>query len=89
MEENRTPESTDQSAASEAEKIKLPSFGERLLAIFVEPKVVFDYVAKRNDFWLPFIALCVVMIAGGLLALPTNTKAQALIRSAMGTPVGS
>ncbi len=89
MEENLTPESAYQPAEPETEKTKLPSFGERLLAIFAEPKVVFDYVAKRNDFWLPLIALCVVMIAGSLLALPTNTKAQALIRSAMGAPVSS
>lgn len=65
---------------------KLPSFGERLIAIFVEPKVVFDFIAKRTDFWYSFIGLAVIASAGALLALPTQMKSQELMASAMGAP---
>jgi hypothetical protein len=70
--------------APEAPREKLPSFGTRLMAVFVEPKVVFDYVAKRTDIWLPFIALAVMAMAAAALALPASTKGQALIASVTG-----
>ncbi len=65
---------------------KLPSFSERLLAIFVEPKVVFDFIAKRTDFWYSFIGLAVMGSIGALLALPTQMKSQELMTAAMGAP---
>ncbi|OGK10742.1 MAG: hypothetical protein A2Y63_05015 [Candidatus Riflebacteria bacterium RBG_13_59_9] len=86
MDEVNSPE---QGPKQDTPKPKLPSFGERLIAVFVEPKVVFDYVAKRNDFWWPFIALSIVMIAANLLALPTNNEGQTLIASATGRPAPS
>lgn len=89
MEENRTPEEIQQTVEPEGEKTKLPSFGERLLAIFVEPKVVFDYVAKRTDFWLPFLALSVLMAIANVLSLPTNNEGQTLVASATGRPAPS
>lgn len=63
---------------------KLPSFGERLLAIFVEPKIVFDFLAKRTDFWYSFIGLAVIGSIGALLTLPTQMKSQEMMRSAVG-----
>jgi len=70
----------------EAPPAKLPSFGTRLAAIFVEPKVVFDYLARRSDIWPPFIALAVMAIVAGVLALPASIGGQALIASAVGRP---
>ena len=70
--------------APEAPREKLPSFGTRLMAILVEPKVVFDHVAKRNDFWLPYITLAILMIVANALMLPTSTKSQSLIASVTG-----
>jgi len=87
VEENLTPESADQSVESEAEKIKLPPFGERLLAIFVEPKVVYDYVAKRTDFWLPFIAASVVSVIAAVLMMPFTREVLTLSIQAGGTQV--
>lgn len=72
--------------APEAPREKLPSFSTRLMAIFVEPKVVFDYVAKRNDLWMPYITLAIMMMVANALMLPTSTKGQALIASATGRP---
>lgn len=86
MEENRTSEETQQPAEPEAEKAKLPSFGERLLAIFVEPKVVFDYVARRNDFWLPFIVASVISIIAAALMMPFTREVIALSMQAGGAP---
>jgi len=87
VEEDMTPESVQQPSEPEAEKTKLPSFGERLIAIFVEPKVVFDYVAKRNDFWLPLIVAIVVALVAALLMMPPMREVIALQIQASGAPV--
>ena len=81
MDDLNTIESKDLGPAE-----KLPSFGERLVAIFVEPKIVFDYIKHRTDFWYSFIGLAVIASAGALLALPTQMKSQELMRGAMGAP---
>lgn len=81
MDDLNTVESKDLGPAE-----KPPSFGERLLAIFVEPKIVFDFIKHRTDFWYSFIGLAVIATAGALLALPTQMKSQELMTSAMGAP---
>jgi len=73
--------------APETPREKMPSFGTRLMAIFVEPKVVFDYVAKRNDIWGPTITLAILMMVANALMLPTSTNGQALMASVTGQQV--
>ncbi len=84
MEENMTPESVQQPSEPEAEKPKLPSFGERLVAIFVEPKVVYDYIARRNDFWLPFIVASVISVIAAALMMPFTREVITLSMQAGG-----
>jgi hypothetical protein len=72
----------------EGKPFKLPSFGERLTAIFVEPKVVFDFIAHRTDFWYSFIGLVVLMSIGGILAIPTAQKTQQLMLAVRGIDAG-
>lgn len=81
MDDLNTIESKDLGPAE-----KLPSFGERLLAIFVEPRVVFDFIKHRTDFWYSFICLTIIATAGAILSLPTQMKSQELMMSAMGAP---
>jgi hypothetical protein len=56
------------------------------VAIFVEPKVVYDYVVKRNDFWLPFIVASVISVIAAALMMPFTREVIALSMQAGGAP---
>jgi hypothetical protein len=81
---------TSMDEIAEGSVIKLPSFAERLAAIFVEPKIVFDFIAHRTDFWYSFLVLAVLMVIGQMLTLPVTIQTQEMGMAAKGiemTPV--
>jgi hypothetical protein len=80
---------TSMDEIAEGSAVKLPSFAERLTAIFVEPKIVFDFIAHRTDFWLSFVGLVVLFSINGVLSLPTSIKMQELMLAAKGASSAS
>lgn len=69
MDDLNTIESKDLGPAE-----KLPSFGERLLAIFVEPKIVFDYIKHRTEIWPPVLVITVLSLVATIITLPVLTQ---------------
>ena len=47
---------------------KPPGFLNLVLSAFVEPKVVFDYLRLRGDFWRPFLTQGIILAVFSLLA---------------------
>jgi hypothetical protein len=47
---------------------------ERLVGVFINPRETLEDVAARPSFWIPLIALCVVVILNGILLLEINME---------------
>ncbi len=71
----------------ETVKPKFPNFGTRLLSVFVEPKVVFDYLSVRSDFWRPFITASAITMVITYFTVPITWSIQKDLMLAMGKPL--
>jgi hypothetical protein len=77
---------TSMDEIAEGSVVKLPSFAERLAAIFVEPRIVFDFIAHRTDFWYSFLGFFVITCIGSVLSLPASIKMQGILAEMTGKP---
>lgn len=87
---NDEPKSTvpqQSEGISNLEKPSKPSFGSLLLSIYVEPRVVFDFLKVWSDFWRPFIVIAVIMMIITYFTAPTTWSLQRDFMIAAGKPL--
>ncbi len=56
--------------STDTEEIEDLSVVEKIIGVYVAPISTFRYLAKRPDFWTPFIVLSLIGIAVGLATVP-------------------
>jgi len=78
---NDTSRETRTQDLAQRDEKKPPGLPSLILSAFVEPKVVFDYLRLRGDFWRPFIIQGIILAVFSVIAAkPTLEISNAWLR---------
>ncbi len=87
MRETNSGESGQITDSTSKGETREPNFGMRVLSVFIEPKVTYDYLKTKSDFWRPFILISILMAVVTFFNAPIMWEMQRNLIAAQGKQI--